>query len=297
MKKLLISFSIVALCVIPFSSCSNEEESSKAEVSSECRDFVNAYNHEIGNVRKYDIHNENKHGVRKAISRNDNLKSAYLSFPDNTPNEVKALSSDIKTARDFTDIMRLTAATVQLEPNNDNQENAVAVDYNQIRVALNPLVASAKEYLYSKGLTETDINDMIIENDAEMIDLVPFVLLLTEYELQYDEGTVVESPDFPQIPESDFSNRDIVSCGIHAIGMDLFYSFGGSTLKSWGKAAIKKAFGVIAKRALGPLGCIIAVAEFSYCLYEKYEKSSFAIPNERSAIEIKYESIIAKHGY
>jgi len=39
------------------------------------------------------------------------------------------------------------------------------------------------------------------------------------------------------------------------------------SLKTWGKAAIKKAFKSVAKKMLGPIGALIAVSEFSYCMW------------------------------
>jgi hypothetical protein len=36
-------------------------------------------------------------------------------------------------------------------------------------------VQEAKSYLYSKGITDQQINELLIEEDAEEIDLIPFV--------------------------------------------------------------------------------------------------------------------------
>lgn len=59
---------------------------------------------------------------------------------------------------------------------------------------------------------------------------------------------------------------DVGDCAIRAIGMDIFAGLGSSAIKTWGKAAIKKAFKVAAKKIVGPVGVAITVVEFAVCM-------------------------------
>jgi hypothetical protein len=56
-------------------------------------------------------------------------------------------------------------------------------------------------------------------------------------------------------------------CAMKSLGADFLFGVSGSSLKTWGKAAIKKAFKSVAKKMLGPIGALIAVVEFSYCMW------------------------------
>jgi len=51
-----------------------------------------------------------------------------------------------------------------------------------------------------------------------------------------------------------------------ALGVDAIWALGGSNAKSWSKSAIKKAFGSVAKRFLGPVGVAITVTSFGLCM-------------------------------
>ncbi len=51
-----------------------------------------------------------------------------------------------------------------------------------------------------------------------------------------------------------------------AIGADIRYAIKGAAVELWTSATLKAAFKIVAKRALGPVGVVIAVAEFAVCM-------------------------------
>lgn len=233
----------------------------------------------------------------------------YFLYPEETIDEIKDLYEEVVTIQDLSDLIRLTGAVMQYTPNNENKNYKLLVSESKIIDGLNPMIKNAKQYLYAKGFTEEEIQEMIIENNAQEIDLVAFVLTLSEMELSeayygsrdyrknFNLSTMLFTPSYAK----DVTYSDYLDCAIRAIGLDLISSSTGSTLKSWSKFAIKKAFPVIIKRALGPIGVAIAVASFSYCLYHKYQNSArgdcvYAIPTP-SNIETAYEDLINLKNY
>ena len=50
-----------------------------------------------------------------------------------------------------------------------------------------------------------------------------------------------------------------------AIGADVLWALGSDGVK-WKKKAIKKAFGAVAKRMLGPIGVAFAIVTFGICM-------------------------------
>lgn len=63
---------------------------------------------------------------------------------------------------------------------------------------------------------------------------------------------------------------DFFRCGLAAIGLQFASAASPSMTGSWSKASMKKAFGAIAKRFLGPVGVAIAVVTFGLCIADAY---------------------------
>lgn len=64
--------------------------------------------------------------------------------------------------------------------------------------------------------------------------------------------------------------HDYIDCTLIAIGADVLFSLGASSGTAWSVSAMKKAFGAVAKKALGPIGAAIAAVSFGMCLYDRY---------------------------
>jgi hypothetical protein len=114
----------------------------------------------------------------------------------------------------------------------------------------------------SKGATNQDITDMLQEEGAEDIDLIPFVKALTAVEQnQY----TVRNISVPFITEAKALPK-FIECGITALGGDALYALSQSGASSWTWGAMKTAFKSIAKKFLGPIGVAVAVVSFGLCM-------------------------------
>lgn len=185
----------------------------------------------------------------------------YLDFPAETDPEVISDFSSNVTIQTLTNV--LTSHGVSIDDSaNINADLAIQVPEEQIINTLQPLVVEAKNYLMAKGVTSQEITEMLIEENAEEIDLIPFVKTLTAIE----EGQyVVRNIKFPFITQAN-AMPHFVECGIAAIGGDAAYSLAYSGASSWTWSVMKSVFKSVAKRFLGPIGVAFAVISFATCM-------------------------------
>lgn len=148
-----------------------------------------------------------------------------------------------------------------------SSDKIVQMSEPKIKETLSPMVAESKNYLYSIGLTDFDIQEMLMEAGADESSLIPFTLALIEHDNQY-YANLESSRKWSLIPSAyaAVTWTDTGKCALAAIGADIIYSFGPSPAKTWSKAVIKKAFKVAASKFIGPVGVFIMVAEFSLCM-------------------------------
>lgn len=130
---------------------------------------------------------------------------------------------------------------------------SVFVDTKKVENALDPMVKESKQWLYSRGMSETDIQEMLREEGVTESELVPFVLGCMDAE----KLQLTRSTDW----------KKVGNCALIALGMDFTAFLSTSRSKTWGKAALKKVFKSVAQKALGPAGVAIAVIEFGLCMY------------------------------
>lgn len=158
----------------------------------------------------------------------------------------------------------------------NNYGNTVELCYstsqeNEFEQELQPALTEAKNYLYSKGFTNNEISQMIASENGHELDLIPLVMTMVELEGNSIASTNLNLSSFfgysafaQSAPE--LTSGEIGWCALAAIGADILIQLGNSSASSWSKSAIKKAFGAVAKRALGPIGVAIAVVSFGICI-------------------------------
>lgn len=137
---------------------------------------------------------------------------------------------------------------------------------------IDPLIGKAKEYLYSHNFTEDEIQQMLLENDAEESELVPFVMSCIEQE--YNATTYSQNGNsffnvmqFSAYASSHPEIKQIIRCSIKAVGFDVFAEMGESMVnKVISKSLIKKAFKLAVKRVLGPVAVVFVAYEFADCM-------------------------------
>lgn len=192
----------------------------------------------------------------------------YIDFPKDTTTEEKKLSR-IATLGDLLKLTETAGVVVSLE-RNELTTDSLCFSNNEAKEKLAPSVQKSKEYLYSYGFTDDSIQQMLDENNADETALVPFVLACIEHEKNSLTAYSYKPLDMNSLFASNANAFTIdwdkaSNCAVSALGLDVFWAIGQSSLKTWGIAAMKKAFKTVATKVVGPMGALIAAGQFTYC--------------------------------
>ncbi len=168
----------------------------------------------------------------------------------------------IVTPGQILDLVKTTGAEISLI-NDGTYTHTLTISEDESVKALKPLIQDSKKYLYMRGFSENEIQQMLKENDADESALVPFVLALAEEEeyQQMELSTVF----YTNTRSIDWKKAG--GCALYAIGADVLSAYKHSGAKTWSKVILKRVFKTVASRLLGPVGAVIAVIEFSYCYW------------------------------
>lgn len=204
-------------------------------------------------------------GNRTAVV--SDLENIYLEFPSDISTETQGLLYNTNTIQELSNLIDYSEAVIQYEPTATNADYMLQVPVAEVYDRLNPLIEESRQYLYAKGFTSQDIQDMLTEEGGKEEDLIPFVMALVQAE---------NSPPisrnymdfFITSAHAKLDASDYVRCAAVAIGADVLWSLSGSSASAWTVSAMKKAFGAIAKRMLGPIGVAIAAVSFGICIAE-----------------------------
>ncbi len=195
--------------------------------------------------------------------------TGYIQFPSDESTPTPTSFQEPETMEELVDLIHNTNAVLQYEPTPTNSDYQINLPVETIINTLNPLVIESKQYLYSKGLTEQDIQQMIQEENAAETDLIPLVMTLTAY-----ENTQTVARNYLELlpinsAYAKLSWSDVGSCAMEAVGADALYALSQSTASVWSVAVIKSVFKKTVSKMLGPVGTAIAVGEFGWCLWRK----------------------------
>lgn len=173
----------------------------------------------------------------------DSTTMLFIDFPEDATAEERDLSR-IATLGDLLKLTETVGVMVSIERNELTSDSLCFSD-EEAREKLAPSVQKSKEYLYSYGFTDDSIQQMLDENDADETALVPFVLACIEQEQNeltaYSYKPLGLSSLFALNANAYTVDWDKASdCAIQALGIDIFWAIGPSTLKTWGVAAMKK---------------------------------------------------------
>ena len=190
-------------------------------------------------------------------------KKVYIAFSDEVTPEIESAFNNTKSIQDLANLIEYTDAIIQDEPNGNSINYPIVVPIEKVADSLNPLVIESKEYLYSKGFSENAIQQMLTENNGTELDLIPFVIALTE--IEKNQSTFATN-NLNLFIGSTYAMNEYVKCAMVAIGADVLWALGGSQASAWSMTMMTKAFGAVAKRFLGPIGVAIAVVSFGLCI-------------------------------
>lgn len=208
--------------------------------------------------------------MHRAANKNNALlmQKVYVDFPEGTPSSDIEKVSKLESLDDMMLLSHQTAAEFHFEKS-DLTKDSIVISEDKAKKAIIPMVAESREYLYAKGFTKKDIDDMLKENNADETVLVSFVLTLIEREQLENKLAISKSySSFFAIParaEVDWGKAG--NCALHALGVDIFYGLSQSTLKTWGVTAMKRAFATVAKKIVGPIGVAFFVGDFAWCYF------------------------------
>lgn len=261
---------ILFLGVFIFQSCTSDKES-LIENEQNKSDFFISLNTSMKNINSVKLNRIPKGNfMHSKVSSSDDGSFIYLAYEDGTLHDSEDFEhidnlNDLVIIQNDYDLI-LSTNYQEIIDNDLNELHTYQVQTEPIISALQPSVIQAKEYLYNKGLTEQDIYDIIAEENGTELDLVPLVMHMANIEktgeVALDFSDIFISKAYAQ------TSDDFIRCGAVAIGADILYALATQDSAKWTRKAMGKAFGAVAKRALGPIGVAIAVVSFGVCLAE-----------------------------
>lgn len=276
-KGLFVLFSINLLIlsfIFIFDSCkkSNYENSSNGMAKSRFLNALEFSKSSIGSTtlfKKTEFRTLAFSSNQQSVSQPPDYETIYLQFPTETDNQTKNLIYSTNSIQELSNLIDYSNAIVQYEPTSTNYDYQLQVSIENVANSLKPLINEAKQYLYNKGFSDQDISDMLVEENGREEDLIPFVMSLTQAE-NSSQVTYNFNPFFINSVYAKIDANDYIRCAVIAIGADVLWSLSTSNASAWTVSAIKKSFGVVAKKMLGPVGVAIVVVSFGLCIAEAY---------------------------
>lgn len=284
MRKLIKGFFTIFICgclaELLLYSCSDTNQTISG--SKQAKDFLSFCHSNYDEIISTDIspvknagHN-NSSILNVQISKDDDV-AIYITAPRNTDIIVQNLKTQLDDVNNVKDILSLVASTgIEISTEfSGNCDYTIMFSESKARQALNPLIAKSKEYLYSKGFSDTEIKEMLEENNVDESELVRLVIGVSSFEETTQELTYLQDKGhvfyhflcIPTFAQSSVDWGHVGECALKALGADFGFSSANSTIKTWGKTAIKKAFKTIAQKMMGPVGVTIALGEFAWCMW------------------------------
>jgi hypothetical protein len=146
--------------------------------------------------------------------------------------------------------------------------NTYQISVSQAQQALEPTLIQAKDYLYAKGFTDSDIQFLLAADEEgpamQESALIPIVMQLIAVEQNQNVASNVNYLSF-------FGNSahasQIGECAGDALGISAIAAVIEQGLHTGaGKALLKKAIRKVASRALGWVGAAVFTYEFGDCM-------------------------------
>jgi len=293
-KGMWLSACLCAVVIILLPSCQSSD-TKEASVPKETRDFMSSFGENLNIMMTADLspvpsrrHVDFVYGDARPDSQRVGLR-----FPtDVYDGEIEGLDS-ISTVEQLLKLCHRTAAEIFVD-DTTMTEYAITLSNKAASESLRPIVSSSRKFLRERDFTDEEIDEMISEEGGTEEDLAVLVSIIATYEYEMERHSVAQAA--PQVkfnlmdlfatparaqlmpPPSDpgFGQttyqvvvRDVLDCAYDVvIGVD-FKKLLASTGPVVSKTAVKAAFKSIAKKTLGAVGAVIAVAQFACCMKDK----------------------------
>lgn len=269
------------ILVIALIGCTNIESNQGGEVvKDETRNFFKALTLNVPAIASTQLIPTGKTRASNAKDsiNTSNYVTLHADFPEDATEIQKKLLKYVRTVQDVSDFHRITAADFSIVPNMQSGENDIIVSTVEIKNVLNPMLGVSRGYLLEQDITEEELNQIIAETGASDEDVILVAMILGNQDIQRAELQVsknerqtfnfLATPCYAKDNFAKQSNLKVIfDCALEAIGADIFTNVVAFANAKWSKVVIKKIFKIVAKRALGPVGVGIAVAEFGWCIY------------------------------
>ena len=258
MKKSVLSIVIFSVILL-IAGCTSQKDE---ELMQERRNYLSEFMH----VRKCSFQeNISPVAATKAVS----AKASYIQvrYPiEDLPGKGIEVP-DYKAVKTLNDLERIVIDYgAELAVIDDPaRPDVIEISEPRIQTAMQPLVLQSKRYLYSMGLNEDDIAEMLEETEADESVLIPLTIELADSDIHYLAQK--QNRRFSIIPNAyALSWGDAGDCALSALGLDVVMALNRSGAKALTKNALKQALKAVAKRCVGYIGVAIFVVDFGACL-------------------------------
>lgn len=207
--------------------------------------------------------------VTKAPSYNDDIAYLRVCYPidDLSGNGIEVPNYEaVTTLSDIERIVVEYGAQLSIVEDPTVSEDIIAVSEESIQIAIQPMIQQSKQYLYSLGVNDSDIAEMLEDADANESVLVPFSIALVESDIHYLTQRKARRNSLIPTAYAALSWGDAGACALEALGFDVVLALDRSGASVLTKAAMKKALKAVAKRCVSYIGVAIFVIDFGICL-------------------------------
>ena len=263
----LVSLCLFLLCL---SSCQSEDNLISAEVPINTQEpFLSTLEHEMDAYLNHKIvaDSPSQFPLRIQSIESCNITTPQTDFRT-TPVYIDVsqipdpiILKELTTPGELMELVRRTGANISLVDDGNNNYSILLSDDECVE-ALVPLVDKSKRYLFSQGLNEFELENILSENNIDETSLVPFAFTLAELEEMQNtygekqaDGTIKVDWDKVKL------------CASSVIGLDILEELATTGTTKLSKTVLKKVFKKVATKICGPVGALIAVAEFSLCYW------------------------------
>ncbi|MDE6696976.1 MAG: hypothetical protein K2K25_08850 [Muribaculaceae bacterium] len=148
------------------------------------------------------------------------------------------------------------------------RQSVILVSEEETLEALKPMIDKSKQYLYRKGFTDSEIDEMLTENNVSPAYLIPLVLALMEDEENHEAAEFINDCD--ALTRSNPAMEKALGCLSSAIGLDvitmLISEVPNPEVQVWTKKAIKLLLRRIAPKICGTIGVAIIFIDYLNCI-------------------------------
>ncbi len=210
--------------------------------------------------------------TKAAIDPSMRAANVYVKMPAYYDHADVAMVQQAHSVNDLLAVTREVGAQLSFEKTVDT-DIVITLSEDKAKQTLMPLISECKKYLYSKGFSEKDIQEMIASENASEADLIALVITCSELEETRDKYMADKNfTDYifmnePTHQDTMMSWSKVGGCLLHAIGVnavkEAILLFGAHEVSK--KVAIQ-IFKVVVKKYAGWVGAALIAVDFIDCL-------------------------------